>query len=184
MVSTPASLLDRLRENGEASAWDRFVELYSPLLFHWAKKLGLQDSDASDLVQDLFLLLWRKLPEFQYDPAQRFQGWLKTLFLNQHRQHLRQRKPLPADHAWDELPERSEEIFEEREYRRYIVRQAFHLIQREFSPQQRSAFEEYALRQRSPIDVARELGIAPGTVYGIKSKILNRLRQELRDLVD
>ncbi len=78
MNSTPASLLDRLRKPNESSAWERFVELYSPLLFAWAKRLGLQTSDAADLVQDVFLLLCRKLPEFEYDASRSFHGWLKN----------------------------------------------------------------------------------------------------------
>src|SRR3954453_21062982 len=91
MLLTPASLLDRLRRANETPAWDRFVESYSPLLFHWAKQLGQQDSDAADLLQDVFLLLFRKLPDFRYDPQRSFHSWLKTLFLNQHRQRQRQR---------------------------------------------------------------------------------------------
>ena len=53
MFATPASLLDRLRQPEQATAWDRFVELYTPLLFHWAQRLGQQDSDCADLVQDV-----------------------------------------------------------------------------------------------------------------------------------
>lgn len=67
MFLTPASLLYRLRQPEEKLAWDRFVELYSPLLFHWASQLGYQESDRADLVQDVFVILWRKLPEFEYD---------------------------------------------------------------------------------------------------------------------
>src|SRR6059058_4998522 len=104
MFSTPASLLERLRKPNELTAWDRFAELYSPLLFHWAKRLGQQDSDAADLVQDVFLILYRKLPEFQYDSARSFRAWLKTVFLNRARQRLRERTPTVVDQPWEELP--------------------------------------------------------------------------------
>src|SRR5436190_15917121 len=97
MFTTPASLLDRLRNPGEPTAWDRFVELYTPLLFHWARQLGQQDSDSADLVQDVFLILWRKLPEFDYDPTRSFHAWLKTLFLNRHRTRQRERGVLLQD---------------------------------------------------------------------------------------
>jgi RNA polymerase sigma-70 factor (ECF subfamily) len=80
MFLTPASLLYRLRDADQTLAWDRFVELYSPLMFHWAKKLGCQESDAADLVQDVFVILWRKLPEFEYDSGRSFHAWLKTIF--------------------------------------------------------------------------------------------------------
>src|SRR2546430_1018982 len=111
MLSTPASLLDRLRRPNETTAWDRFVELYSPLLFHWAKRLGQQDSDAADLVQDVFLLLLRKLPDFEYDASRSFHAWLKTLFVNQHRARLRNRVPIPLDNDGRDLAAASPDAF-------------------------------------------------------------------------
>jgi DNA-directed RNA polymerase specialized sigma24 family protein len=72
MEHTPASLLERLRQPGDAGAWGRFVELYTPVLFAWARGLGLQDADAADLVQDVLTGLVRTLPSFQYQPGKRF----------------------------------------------------------------------------------------------------------------
>jgi RNA polymerase sigma-70 factor, ECF subfamily len=181
VLTTPASLLDRLGKSHEADAWDRFVELYSPLLFHWAKQLGQQDSDAADLVQDVFLRLLRKLPDFQYDPQRSFHCWLKTLFLNQHHERHRSRKALPVgDHT--ELP--SPDPIDEFEDRRFLTQQALRLIERDFSPVLWKAFQEYALAGRSAEEIARELGISRGTVYSVKSKVICRLRQEFEHLVD
>ena len=59
------------------------------MLYHWAHKLGEQESDSADLVQDVFLILWRKLPEFEYDSERSFHAWLRTIFLNRHRSRLR-----------------------------------------------------------------------------------------------
>ena len=184
MHSTPASLLERLHQPSETLAWGRFVDLYSPLLFRWAKQLGLSDHDRADLVQDVFLVLVRKLPEFQYDPVRSFHAWLKTVFLNQHRVRLRNRSPILNDDACDRLAAKSEHDLEDSEHHAYLIRQAFRLIASEFSAQQQKAFNDYVLGERAPEDVASELNISPGTVYSIKSKILSRLRQELRGLLD
>lgn len=184
MFATPASLLDRLRKPEEATAWDRFVELYTPLLFHWARRLGLQATDCADLVQDVFLLLWRKLPEFQYDKARSFHAWLKTLFLNRHRDRQRQREPRPVSMDGFEFAAGPNGSGADEEDSRYLIRQAFRLIEREFSPLHQQAFRAYVLEEQSPEEVARALGISPGTVYSIKSKILSRLRQELQELLD
>jgi RNA polymerase sigma-70 factor (ECF subfamily) len=181
MLTTHASLLGKLGKPEAADAWGRFVELYSPLLFHWAKHLGLQDSDAADLVQDVFLRLLRKLPEFQYDPQRSFHCWLKTLFLNQHNECLRLRKALPVgDHT--ELP--SPDPIDEFEDRRFLTQQALRLIEPEFSPVLWKAFQEYALAGRSADEIAGELGISRGTVYSVKSKVILRLRREFEQLVD
>ena len=79
MDSTSVSLLRRLREPDHDAAWQRFVDLYAPLIFHWAKNRGLNPTDAADLVQEVLVTLVAKLPEFEYDPTKRFRGWLRTV---------------------------------------------------------------------------------------------------------
>ena len=184
MFMTPASLLYRLRQPDEAAAWSRFVELYTPLLFHWAQQLGQQDSDCADLVQDVFLILWRKLPEFEYDSGKSFHAWLKTIFLNRYRSRQRQRSPHSIDVRELDCAADFNEKQADAEDTRYLVRQAFRLIECEFSTLHQKVFREYVVEERAPEVVARELGISPGTVYSIKSKILSRLRQELQQLLD
>src|SRR5947209_13312864 len=76
MHTTSASLLHRLRQPSDKESWPRFVKLYTPLLFYWARRLGLQEPDAADLVQDVFTALVQKLPQFEYDPDRGFRSWL------------------------------------------------------------------------------------------------------------
>jgi len=188
MFMTPASLLYRLRQPEEVTAWARFVDLYTPLLFHWAKKLGQQESDCADLVQDVFLILWRKLPEFEYDSGKSFHAWLKTIFLNRYRSHLRKHAAAHVNSpglsgADFTVADFSDQLADEDDTR-YLIQQAFRLIQSEFSMLQQQVFREYVLEEQSPEIVAKRLGISSGTVYGIKSKILSRLRQELQQILD
>src|SRR3954469_13630687 len=96
-MDTPASLLERLRQPEATGAWTRFVELYTPLLFAWAGRLGLQEADAADLVQEVLLALHRTLPAFVYDPHRRFRHWLRTVLVNKHRENLRRRQPSVVD---------------------------------------------------------------------------------------
>jgi RNA polymerase sigma-70 factor (ECF subfamily) len=65
MTRTPASLLERLRQPFEPEAWARFVALCTPLIYSWARHLGLQEQDAADLVQDVFVTLLQVLPTFR-----------------------------------------------------------------------------------------------------------------------
>ena len=85
MNTTSFSLLERLRTPAEQEAWARFVKLYTPLLFRWARGVGLSSEEASDLVQDVLTLLVQKLPEFSYDRQKSFRGWLRTVMLNKWR---------------------------------------------------------------------------------------------------
>lgn len=42
-VDTPGSLLERLRRPGDEEAWQRFVHLYTPLLFQWGDASAIQN---------------------------------------------------------------------------------------------------------------------------------------------
>jgi RNA polymerase sigma-70 factor (ECF subfamily) len=185
--TTPASLLDRLRLPGQEQAWERFVELYAPLLYAWARRAGLQEADAADLVQEVLALLFRKLPEFHYDGRRSFRGWLRTVTLNKWREGLRRRTPLAAagSGALAEVPAADDPgDLEEAEYRRHLVRQGLEALRDEFPATTWKAFREYVMAGRPAEQVAAELGVRVGTVYAAKSRVLTRLRRELDGLLD
>src|SRR4051812_13787806 len=58
---TRASLLVLLRDPGDGIAWNRFVDLYAPLIYGF-RRHGLQDADAADLSQDVLARCWRNSP--------------------------------------------------------------------------------------------------------------------------
>jgi RNA polymerase sigma-70 factor (ECF subfamily) len=187
MQPTSVSLLERLRGPASPEAWDRFVGLYTPMLYHWARRVGLQEADAFDLVQEVLVLLMRKLPEFQYDRRQSFRAWLLAVARNKWREMGRRRHLVPGDGnsqltevaGEDELGE-----IEEAEYRQSLVRQALRAIRGEFPATAWTAFQEHVLAGRDTEEVAAELGVRVGTVYAAKSRVLARLRQELDGLLD
>ncbi len=90
MTKTPSSLLERLRQPFEPEAWARFVSLYTPLIYSWGRRVGLQESDAADLVQDVFVTLLQVLPTFTYDRHHSFRRWLWTVAINKWRKDRKQ----------------------------------------------------------------------------------------------
>jgi len=187
-MDTSPTLLERLRRPGEEAAWARFVELYTPLLYYWACRAGLQQADAADLVQDVLTTLVRKLPEFSYDRQRSFRGWLRAVALNRWRDQRRRRAARPAQvspRALDELlGARNEDPFGEVEYRRELVARALQLIAGEFRPATWKAWSEHVLAGRPASEVAAELGVSEGAIYTAKSRVLARLRRELDGLLD
>jgi RNA polymerase sigma-70 factor (ECF subfamily) len=181
MEKTPASLLERLRGPMDPEAWGRFVELYTPLLLTWARRLGLHDGDAADLVQDVFVLLLRKLPAFHYNRRQRFRAWLWTVTRNRWAATKRQARPglpLAAEPAAGDV---AAEV-EEQEYRHSLISRALQLMRAEFQPATWQAFWQCAVCDRPAAEVASELGLTVAAVYAARSRVLRRLRQDLRGL--
>jgi len=186
MNQTPVSLLERLRQPHNPKAWERFVCLYTPLIFSWARQAGLQESDAADLVQDVFILLLQKMPDFVYDQLGSFRAWLKTVTLNKWRDNCRRLStrregngPPPDVEVSDELDE-----LWETEYRRQVVSQALRMMQSDFEPQTWQACWLMVVDNQPAATIAAKLGIKVGTVYAAKCRVLARLRQELAGLLD
>lgn len=185
MYTTPPSLLERIRNPGEDQAWERFVALYTPFIFSLARKAGADREAASDLVQDVFLLLSQKMADFQYDAQRSFRAWLRTVVLNRLREIAR-RRTLPivlvADH-FDLEDAANFESMEEAEYRRHLISRALEIMQREFAPTTWKACWEHLVSGRTAFDVGVELGISEGAVYVAKCRVLQRLREELKGLL-
>jgi RNA polymerase sigma-70 factor (ECF subfamily) len=46
---TRPSLLVRIRDLENQRAWEEFVEIYTPLVYGFGRKAGLQEADATDV---------------------------------------------------------------------------------------------------------------------------------------
>lgn len=182
------TLLERLRSPDDQLAWARFVEIYTPVLYRWARRAGLSESDAGDLLQDLFVHLLKKLPEFTYDANKgKFRGWLKMVALNMLRQKARRRKDVPVGSAVQQIEQVDEgaaEEFWQAEFRDQLVSQAMVVMQRDFEPSTWKACWETAIVGRPAADVAVELGMSVNAVYAARSRVLRRLREEIGEMME
>lgn len=187
MNSTSESLLIRLKSAGDHQAWSRFVELYTPLIFYWARKTGLQTNDAADLAQDVLSIVFRKLPEFEYEHSKSFRGWLRTVTLNKHREHLR-RKTVGAHGATESVlanftRSSDAESTWDLNYQQELVTRAMDLLEKEFQPATWKALMEYVIEGRAAGEAATNQGLSVWTVYAAKSRLMHRLREELEGLL-
>jgi RNA polymerase sigma-70 factor, ECF subfamily len=189
--TTSPTLLEKLRGPNETVAWERFVKLYSPLLFAWAKRLGLQSADAADLVQDVLVKLMRDLPKFQYDAEKKnFRGWLRTICFNRwrDRQKIRATRNQPGADGISGIEAADDGLtqFWDQEHNRFVIRQAVQLLRslKEFQPQTLQACEEVIVNQRPVAEVAAELGMSENAIYLAKLRVLRRLKEELQEFLE
>src|SRR5271166_5960806 len=95
--ATRASLLLRLRDPNDKDAWGQFVEIYGPLIYHYARKQGLQDADAVDLSQEVLSAVSRSAGRLEYDPKRgAFRNWLFTIVRRKLSNWRRAQKNRPA----------------------------------------------------------------------------------------
>ena len=185
MLITPVSLLDKLSDPRAEDAWHRFVDIYTPLLYHWARRMNIPASDSSDLLQDTFVHLYRVIPQFQNNRRGHFHGWLHAVFKNKALDWLRnhQRQPLNGQAVVIAIDDQQPEL-DEVEYRKYLTERVLQLMKNSFPETTWRACWEYVVADRPAEKIAEELGITVNMVYLAKSRVLRQLRQELAGLLD
>lgn len=191
---TRATLLARLKDGEDEGAWSQFVELYAPLIYSFARKRGLQDADAADLMQEVLRSVARNMSRMDYDPNRgTFRGWLYTITRNKIYNLLSSQKNRPKPGGDSGVQERLESVPDrvdaleadwELEYQRQISSRAMERVQKEFHDSTWKAFWGTAVEGRSASEVGEELSMSTGAVYVAKSRIISRLREEVRKLQD
>jgi RNA polymerase sigma-70 factor, ECF subfamily len=185
MSSTPVSLLERLRQPASDSAWTQFVHLYAPILASWTRRIGLTQADAEDLIQEVFTILVKKLPEFVYDPSKGFRKWLFTITRHKWLEHERKKHPVSAGAGvLEEVPAPEEDDIWDREYRQQLLLSGLEMIRPAFDARTWKAFEEHGLENRAAAEVGQELGMKEGAVRAARFRVMKRLRTELEGMLD
>ena len=183
MQTTSASLLGHLQQGDDPKAWERCVRIYSPALYTWACRMGLQHSDALDLVQEVFTTLVQKLPEFTYDRDRGFRNWLFIVTRNKYLEKAR-RRALPVDGRVrpDEVAGPADEKVEEADFHRYLLGQVLPRMRQLFQPSTWQAFWDHVVEEQPAPEVAARLGVTVNAVFKAKARVLARLHRELADL--
>jgi RNA polymerase sigma factor (sigma-70 family) len=189
---TRVTLLTRIKDGSDADAWREFVHLYGPVVYGFARKRGLQDADAADLMQEVLRSVALNAGKMEYDPARgTFRGWLYTVTRNKIYNFLASQRHRPrgsgdpaSRERLDAVPDRSDDRDEEweLEYRRRLSARAMATIEHEFQANTWKAFWRVGVEGRSVQEVAAELNMTVGAVYVAKSRVLAHLREEVQRL--
>jgi RNA polymerase sigma factor (sigma-70 family) len=185
---TRPSLLLRIRDVDDAEAWSTFVEIYAPVVYHFFRRRGLQDSDAADVTQEVMTQVTRSVGGFTYRPeCGRFRDWLGAVARNKLNDHLRSRRRTAraaGDDAQLKLAEGDTGSDWQEEFNAGVLRVALNNIRPHFEPITWRAFEYVWIEGRPAAEVSASLGVPLGAIYVAKSRVLKRLRQEVLALAE
>jgi RNA polymerase sigma-70 factor (ECF subfamily) len=190
-MDTSASLLERLRQRSDQDSWQRLVELYTPRLRSWLRPHLRAADDVEDLVQDVFTVLVRKLPDFVHNGRPgAFRHWLRSIAANHLRSYWRARRDqapqAEVEAVLEQLADPASALSLEwdREHDYHIARKVLEAIEVEFKPTTWRSFFRVVLEGAPPETVAAELGLSVNAVLIAKSRVLRRVREEIQDLLD
>jgi RNA polymerase sigma-70 factor (ECF subfamily) len=183
------SLVARLKLR-DALAWERLSQLFGPVVYGWARRAGLQDSDAADVTQEVFHAVAQQIDAFRKEqPGDSFRGWLWGITRHKILDQFRKRASQPDAIGGSGLVDQTIRLIEqppdqdEEGNHAALVQRALALIQTDFEQTTWQAFVQLVMEGRTAAQVAAELHLTLGAVYTAKSRVLARLRQELDDLL-
>ncbi len=185
---TRASLLLRIRDPADHAAWNEFAATYQPVIYRMARRRGLQDADAHDLVQQVMASVSRAVAEFDPDRRQgRFRSWLSTVTRNAIIDNLRRNRPDRGTGGTSmlqqlqavPLDDEAAELELQQEVRRQLFRQAAGVVREEFTPETWQAFWLTTVERVSVPEAARRLTREPGSIYAARSRVMRRLRDAI-----
>ena len=194
MNTTSPSLLQRLRNPTNTSDWQHMVEVYTPLLHSWLRRWNVQATDADDLVQDILTVVAKRIDGFCHDGRRgSFRAWLKAIMVNRLRDFWRNAKSRPTAtsgsnnlQSLDQLEDPHSDLSKlwDEDHDRHLLRRLLVLVEPEFQPLTWQAFCRHVLEDEGAADVAASMGKSVNAVLIAKSRVLQRLREEARGLLN
>ncbi len=189
---TRPSLLLRVRDPRDAEAWQTFVDVYGRLVYRHCRGSGLSHEDAENVTQEVFAQVSQSIRRFDYRPeAGRFRGWLGTVthneisrFRKKDARAVRGVGGAEGEQGLDSVAAREEDTAWAEDFNAHLLATALERSRPHFEEQTWRAFERVWLDKRPAPEVARELEVPIDRVYVAKSRVLERLQQEVRDLAE
>jgi RNA polymerase sigma factor (sigma-70 family) len=196
LLATRRSLVDRLGNWDDQSRWQEFFETYWKLIYSVARKAGLSDAEAQDVVQETVITVARKIDKLRYDPAiGSFKGWLLNITRWRIADQFRKRAPSPyqsvrsADDSRTVTIERvadsnaaSLDELWEREWQDNLLAAAMTRLKKKVAPKHFQIFD-CSVRKEWPVQkIAAAFGISAGQVYLVRHRVAALLKKEIKAL--
>lgn len=186
---TRDSLLLRVADQRDFAAWEQFARIYGPAVYRVARRNGLQDADAHDVVQQVLIAVSKALPSWERrDEKTRFRHWLLRIARNA-TINLLTRRPIDRAIGGSDIlgadvaeGERDLDVQIDTEYRRQLFRLASEQVRAQSDETTWQAFALTTIEGYSIFDASVKLGRTEAVIYASRSRIMRRLRDAVHKL--
>ena len=197
LIPTRASLLHRLKNWQDDRSWQDFFNVYWKLIYGVARKAGLSDAEAQDVVQETLISVAKHMPTFQYDPSiGSFKAWLLNMTRWRISGQFRKRPPVAEYRAPQGNSTRRTDTVEaapdpnavdvnsvwEAEWETNLLQAAMNNLKRRIDPKHFQIFEFYVNKEWPAEKVAERFNVSTDQVYQVKHRVTETLRSEVSRL--
>ena len=197
LVATRRSLVDRLANWDDQRRWQEFFDSYWKLIYSAARKSGLTDAEAQEVVQETVITVAKKINKLKYDPAiGSFKGWLLQITRWRIVDQFRKREPGEAKRAHSVDDDRRTATIErvpdshvvdldalwEKEWQENLLGAAIARVKKKVDPKQFQIFDCYVRKEWPAQKVAEQLHVSVGQVYLARHRVAAALKKEIKAL--
>ena len=196
LLATRRSLVEKLADWGDRKRWQEFFDSYGGLIYSAARKSGLTDSEAQEVVQETVITVAKNIDKLRYDPAiGSFKGWL--LNITRWRIADQFRKRSPSDNrrprrvddrltaTIERVPDPTgidlEQVWEQ-EWKDNLLAAAMNRVKKKVDPKHFQMFDCYVRKEWPARKVAEQLQVSIGQVYLARHRISALLKKEIKAL--
>lgn len=187
MLATRHSLVERLTDLGDQRKWQEFFETYWRLIYGVARKSGLGDAEAQDVVQETVITVAKNITKYER-AAGSFKGWLLHITRWRIADQFRKRAPADqpragrADSRATATIDRVPDSFDlnaawEEEWQRNVLAAALERVKRQVDAKHYQIFDCVVLKQWPVAKVATALQVSQAQVYLVKHRVAGMVKR-------
>lgn len=189
LPETRYSLIARLARPEDTATWYEFVRTYETAILRFCRVRGLQQADAAEVAQAVFLAVHSVAAE--WEPSNQtgsFRAWLfetaRRCCLNTFRQRQLPYARLQVDAVAGDVPDLLTQLanVETEHWQQWAFCAAASVVQNEVEESTWRAFWLTAVENVPAAQVATRLQLSIGNVYTAKCRVLGRLRKCANEL--
>lgn len=179
----------------DQTAWIEFAECYEPFLYGFARRNGMQHSDAQELVQLVLVSVSRSIASWKPPEPEsgqpRFRSWLRTIAKNHLINQLGRHRRQPSSGGTSNLRRIDQQPtsdafadeFSDAQYRREVFRHCAAQVKAQVATSTWQAFWLTAVEGQPCEKVANRLGLRVGSVYAARARVLAKLKARTAQLL-
>lgn len=187
--ATRYSLIERIRDNTDETAWDDFVKNYKPFIHYLLNTMEIHISEQDDMIQEILVRLHQNISHYAQERG-RFRPWLSTVIKNTANTYLSRQS---RQHEKDDELKRSLQIIESysqsdfdemisEEWKQYVADQALERLASAFSENVVECFK-MTMKGISADKIAEKLQIKRESVYIIRTRMKDRVMRKMQELI-
>ncbi|HLW34555.1 MAG TPA: sigma-70 family RNA polymerase sigma factor [Chthoniobacterales bacterium] len=196
LAATRRSLIERLADWNDRKHWQEFFDGYWRLIYSTARKSGLTDAEAQEVVQETVITVAKNIEKLKYDPNRgSFKGWLLQITRWRIVDQFRKREPGNAKAPRttdDRLTATIERVPDagvadidavwEAEWKENLFEGAIARVKKKVDAKQFQIFDCYVRKEWPAQKVAEQLKVSVGQVYLARHRVGAALKKEIRAL--